>query len=421
LFSFVKAITESGDTTPDAILQSHFETTDDAALVIDTHLQVKSVNPAFKRIFGYHPEDILGLSTSILIPSEEDLTEYLQKRRVGSLIANKDAEKLVFVDAHGRRFDGELRGSHVVNNNGKTLGYIAIIRDLRTLSRTPYQTELVDPRLQQAMSAVEDAGWTSDTKTGVTKISPRFSAMLGIPASAGAMMHRIQMLEKIHPDDIMNVRRLTNAVDKGRVSHFDVEFRLLQPNGGYRWVRNKGRVIEHDENGNPTHTSGLLRDIDDRKKLELQASQTDQLFREALIAANQTLWTVDLVSEVVRIEGPLVSLLGKPGESLITTREKFRKFVHPDDLERSMSAWEKVVNTNTEAYVFTGRMFADGGDVIRVSLRARVAERDAQNMPSRATGFIQILDTELQNTRQNDKPASITSEETSPPHLNPDS
>ena len=392
MFSFIKTIAKSDETRIDSILQSHFETTNDAALVIDKHLCVKSVNPAFKRIFGYLPEDFLGLPTSKLTPSGEDLTEYLQKRREGSSVVNKDAEKLVFIDAYKRRFDGELWGSHVIDKNGKTLGYIVIIRDLRTLSRTPYQAELVDPRLQQAMSAVEDAGWTSDIKTGVLKISPRFSAMLGIPASAGAMMHRIQMLEKIHPDDILNVRRFTNAVDKGRLSHFDVEFRLLQPNGGYRWVRNKGRVIEHDEDGNPSHTSGLLRDIDDRKKLELQASQTDQLFREALIASNQTLWTVDLISEVVRIEGPLVNLLGKPGESLITTREKFRDFVHPEDLQRSMSAWENVVNSNTEAYAFTGKMFADGGDIIRVNLRARIAERDAQNRPSRATGFIQVLD-----------------------------
>lgn len=382
-----------------------FEIADVPTVMFDKHGHIAAVNPDFSRVFGYDVKEILEKHANTLTVPGIELLELLTPRSVGSKSQPKSVDQVFFTDAKGARFEGALHGCQVVDADGECLGYVATIHDLRLSRRLSNRLEIAELRLKQALEAVDDGAWTLETRTGVAKISSRFAAMLGLPAVNDTMLHRVQYLEHIHPEDRDMVRGRMSALSAGEIDRFDDEYRLAVAHGGYRWIRNKGRVIEFDKSGMPVRASGLLRDIDERKRLELRTRETEQLFREALQAVGQTLWTTDFVSDVVRIEGPLVARLGHPGHSLILTRERFRELVHPDDLVRSMAAWEALVETDSEAYEFTGRMLDTMGEPFMILLRARIAERDKNARPIRATGFIQELtDIATLSTSSSDSP-----------------
>lgn len=391
MFPFIKSSDEDLTSIKHALVESVFEIGDVPTVLFDTHGHVAAINPAFSRVFGYAAADIIGQPASSLASSGTELLELLTPRAPGSRAQPKPVDKVLFADSKGSLFEAALHGCEVVTADGNRLGYVALIHDLRLSRRMSNRLEIAELRLKQALDAVDDGAWSMDTRTGVAKISSRFAAMLGMPAIDDTMLHRVQYLEQVHPADRDAVRGRQSAIAAGEIDRFDDEFRLALPQGGYRWVRNKGRVIEYDKTGRPVRASGLLRDIDERKRLELRTRETEQLFREALRAVGQTLWTTDFLADVVRIEGPLVNRLGHDGQSLILTRERFRDLVHPDDLVRSLAAWETVVETESEAYEFTGRMIDSAGENFMIMLRARVAERDSNAKPARATGFIQEL------------------------------
>jgi signal transduction histidine kinase len=90
-----------------------------------------------------------------------------------------------------------------------------------------------------------------------------------VPASPGGF------LDLLHPDDRARVDAAARRIAAGAGS-FEVEFRVLVPGGGVRWVLAKGRTRADDE-GRAVCVSGACVDITDRKTAELE--------REALLQA----------------------------------------------------------------------------------------------------------------------------------------
>jgi len=68
------------------------------------------------------------------------------------------------------------------------------------------------------------------------------------------------------------------------VKTYDVEYRLLTKNSGWRWFHAAGRLSRRDD-GSPVAFFGLFIDIDDRKKLEEQLERRTEELQEALDAA----------------------------------------------------------------------------------------------------------------------------------------
>lgn len=392
MFSLIKGEPTSADRISDPVLLSLFEVLPDAAIVIDSSGLVQDANPAALKLFGFRSEDFINRPFQQLITDGQDLMALLPRREPSSAYRPPSDARLSLGTASGLTVEASITGCRVSGVRGEDLGAVVVLRDQRAAKTMSSRLAATEQRLKQALEAVEEGAWSADVKTGVAKVSARFAAMLGLPAADDTMLHLVQILEHVHPDEVELVRSRMTALARGDIDRFDDEIRLVLPEGGYQWVRNRGRVIEHDADGQPTRAAGLLREIDERKRLEFRARETEQLFREAMLAVDQTLWTTDFEAGVVRIEGPLVARLGKDGHSLVMTRERFRELVHPDDLKSSMEIWKNLVRSGGDSYIFTARMIAGGGDVVPVRVMARIAERDPQNRPVRATGFIQVLE-----------------------------
>ncbi len=81
----------------------------------------------------------------------------------------------------------------------------------------------------------------------------------------------------LHPDDKERVlKAYWDAVnDYSGKTIYDVEYRLMTKNDGWRWYHAAGNLIRH-ENGSPATYIGLFIDIDEKKNLKT-LSETDQM------------------------------------------------------------------------------------------------------------------------------------------------
>ena len=72
-------------------------------------------------------------------------------------------------------------------------------------------------------------------------------------------------LRSIHPDDRPMLRaRLANA---SREDGYEVEHRIVRPDGGVRWIRERGK-LEHDAFGRRRRMFGTVQDITEQKELQ---------------------------------------------------------------------------------------------------------------------------------------------------------
>lgn len=108
----------------------------------------------------------------------------------------------------------------------------------------------------------------------------------------------------IHPDDAAAVEEAYQAHARGETDSFRAVYRARAADGSWRWIEERGRVVERDEQGRPTRMFGTQTDATVHRALE-QARQ-DQLAAEAANAAKTQF--LSRVSHELRT--PLNAVLG---------------------------------------------------------------------------------------------------------------
>jgi PAS domain S-box-containing protein len=137
------------------------------------------------------------------------------------------------------------------------------------LSGAPQASYLHD-HLALALAAGELGTWRWDVATGITTWDPTLERLFGIEPGAfdGTMDAWVSM---IHPDDVDDALRVVERAVAER-SPYELEHRVVWPDGTVRWLYCRGMVTLDDE-GNVTGTIGCTGDITARKQLEIDAER----------------------------------------------------------------------------------------------------------------------------------------------------
>jgi PAS domain S-box-containing protein len=101
----------------------------------------------------------------------------------------------------------------------------------------------------------------------VLYVSPAFERVWGVAAETLYRNPR-SWTETIHPEDRMRVvERYTRWLGGEDGDYDEVEYRIIQPEGGIRWIHDRG-VLFRDEAGRPCKVSGIATDITERKQAQ---------------------------------------------------------------------------------------------------------------------------------------------------------
>jgi PAS domain S-box-containing protein len=119
------------------------------------------------------------------------------------------------------------------------------------------------------MLAEQSAGigvWSIDLVTGTVRATAQFFRTMGLePANGRIPMDAIRALR--HPDDRERVVDGFRHALAGGTDSYEVEYRIIRPDGQTRWIFGRGRVVR-DRDGEPVRYSGVDLDITDRKNTE---------------------------------------------------------------------------------------------------------------------------------------------------------
>jgi PAS domain S-box-containing protein len=122
--------------------------------------------------------------------------------------------------------------------------------------------------------------WERDFAAGRFTLSEEACRMLGLAPEMHTedLDHRgRRWLEVIHPEDRKRTKRAFVAARRGN-RHFDMECRVVRPDGEERDVLSRGDVLL-DDRGRPTRMFGFMQDITERKRAEAQLAEVTERFR----------------------------------------------------------------------------------------------------------------------------------------------
>lgn len=138
-------------------------------------------------------------------------------------------------------------------------------------------------RLELALEASGDGLFDYDFATGCVKGNERLCSMIGYRADE--LAHVSQWEAITHPDDLGPTRSAIWDHVKRRTPLYRKELRLKAKSGEWRWILDRGKVVERDVNGRAVRLAGFHTDITERKQLEVQVQLASRVAAIGTLAA----------------------------------------------------------------------------------------------------------------------------------------
>jgi two-component system, NarL family, sensor histidine kinase UhpB len=169
------------------------------------------------------------------------------------------------IDAAGRVRWHQWTQRGLFDASGRMVEVQAVGRDATELVEALKALRESEARFARAVRGSKDGLWEWRLGGDHVYYSPRFRALLGWndeTPSGGDTVFR----NALHPDD---AARVTQAIASNVAGGppFDEEFRLRQPDGGYRWFIGRGET-DRAAAGHALHFSGSITDVSQRKQFE---------------------------------------------------------------------------------------------------------------------------------------------------------
>ncbi len=158
-------------------------------------------------------------------------------------------------------------------------------------------------RLELAVDGAKLGTWTFDLAKGTGWYSSRSKEMAGLPADSVIDAHTVKSF--LHPDDWERVAR--PYFEGFPHDRLEVEYRVVLPDGGIRWIYALG-ATERGDDGRPSLVHGIHLDITDRKEAETELARS----REALHQSEKLAALGSLLASVSHeLNNPLAAIVGQ--------------------------------------------------------------------------------------------------------------
>jgi PAS domain S-box-containing protein len=248
----------------EARFREQFENANDFIFTADLEMRVTSCNPAVAAAVGRSPDELIGRSIGEFVPP--DIWERT-RAMLGAKLAGESSTKYE-VEVFGRdgpRMTWEINSRLTRDAAGAPNGLHAIGRDVTRRRRSENELRESEERLRLALDAGRLGQVTFYLPEGRVMHGGALAVLFGYPPDK--RMSLAEMRAAYHPDDLERVARERRANLSSGSDSFEIEHRVIWPDGQVRWLYGRGRM-RRDEAGKPIVIDAVYLDDTDRHKAQ---------------------------------------------------------------------------------------------------------------------------------------------------------
>ncbi len=144
-------------------------------------------------------------------------------------------------------------------------------------------------------------------------------------------------LKSVHPEDRARVEMARPLQVLGR---YDIEFRIIRPDGTLRWIRDRAFPVMN-ERGEVYRLSGVAEDITFRKEQSQAIEASEKKYRDLVETSNDLIWAVDVEGRWTFVNRKAARrIYGYEPEEMLG--RSFVEFLAPEVVASDLSAFAEI-------------------------------------------------------------------------------
>ena len=283
----------------------------DSFFLFDEHQAILDVNRQACEGLGYSREEMIGMHP-------RDFDAGLDAASIARIGERVDGGEIVTFETLHRRKDRTVFPVEVRARQFQQGPYrlrLSLARDITERKHSEKVLRDSEAKLQKAQQIAHFGWWERDFITNRVSLSDEVSQIFGLRPVDLPEWHA-RWLNLIHPEDRSRTAEATVAALLPGGPRYDVEYRVVRPDGAERIVHSQGDVT-WDESGQPTRQFGVLQDITELRQAEEALRVSEARFRTFVDYATDAFFLHDDQLTILDVNQQACVSLGYCREELI--------------------------------------------------------------------------------------------------------
>lgn len=238
---------------------------------------VKYITPNVHRILGYTTEDIISGHLQLVSAIFEEDRENFKEIMIHQIASKNPIWEFSF---RIHTINGDIRfiKSYTYIKQGShqdTDSFFSYLFDFTEIRKEIGMHMSLEHRWATAVDCAREGVWEWNIENNEVFFSKHWKGMLGFKE------HELpnvlsEWRKRIHPLDVEKVDMVIENHIHNESRLFESEHRLLHANGTYRWILDRGKAVERNDQGIAIRMIGTHVDITERKTMEKMLQDRNQ-------------------------------------------------------------------------------------------------------------------------------------------------
>lgn len=217
-------------------------------------------------------------------------------------------------------------------------------------------------RLKLAMEASNLGSWDWNIDTDQVYFDQRWSSIFSVSLDE-TKSYFDTWQNRIHRDDKLKVLKTLERHLASPTHYFEAEYRLETKPGEWKWILDRGKVVETNENGKPVRMAGIYLDITERKRMEEELYESAERFRGIFETARDCIFVKNSSLQYTHVNPAFAKMIELPQSDIIGWTDNdiydgnFGEILH--DVDRRVLNGESVEQEHTRVIGRIPRTFLD--------------------------------------------------------------
>ncbi|MGC2613878.1 MAG: PAS domain-containing protein [Terracidiphilus sp.] len=329
--------------------------THDSIFVIDMNGEIKYWNRGAEERYGWTADQVQGknvddlLKTVLPAPVEKIKAEVARTGQwKGEILhTRKDGSKVVVAS----------RWSLQRDKHGAPLAIMETNNDITERKQAEEALRRSEGYLAEAERLTRTGSWVDDGTVRPVYWSEEHYRIFGLDPRQG-LPTRDQPLERIHPDDRDKVLQAFERVIHQKTDS-EAEYRIVLPDGTLKYAHSIGHPVLN-ANGDLVEIVGTTVDITERKRTEQALRRSEAYLTEAQRLTHTGSWAGAGSLQALYWSEEHYRIFGLDPQQGLPTRVQPLERVHPEDLDKLLQAFSRIIDQRVDSEVEYRIVLPDG-------------------------------------------------------------